>query len=427
MMCARTGVVRARTKHVCFRPPSAAAIEGTTAGTRSSGCVAAPGFTVVELLIAMAIMMTMMGAVFAVVNPSHGTFQAQLEVADMHQRLRVAVDELSSAIRMAGAGPEAVVAGAPLSASIAPIMPHRIGARGGEAGVFRAGTIALLYVPVTAAQGTIRAADGGEGLQRNASDLIVNARPYCRSINPLCGFAAGMRAILFDRHGAWDLVTITGLLGDTLQISYDGALSTSYANGSFIAEVRARTYYLQADTRTNTYQLRRYDGYASDLPVVDDVVGLEVEYFGDPNPPQRVPGRALSDPRGPWTTYGPPPPELEVDNPADAWGPGENCAFAAAGGEHVPRLAWLGSGGPVRLNESLLTDGPWCPDASFANRYDADLLRIRRVHVILRVQVAAAALRGPAGALFSRGGTSTSAQRFVPDIEVRFDVTPRNM
>lgn len=397
--------------------------QGANGGTRPTS-YAADGFTVVELLVAMAIMMTVMGAVFAAVNPAHGTFQAQLEVADMHQRLRVSVSELARDIRMAGAGLEAV-GGGPLSMYLAPILPHRIGTRGGETGAFRADTIALLYVPHTAAQATIRAADGGDTLQRNASDLMVSARPYCLPARPLCGFALGMRALLFDRHGAWDLVTITELVGDMLQIGYDGTLSTSYANGSFIAEVAAHTYYLQTDTRTSTYQLRRYDGFASDLPVVDDVVGLEIEYFGDASPPRRVSGRPLSDPRGPWTTYGPPPPELDKDNPADTWGAGENCVFAVAGGDHVPRLEVLGSG--ATLDRTVLTDGPWCPDASFANRYDADLLRIRRVRVVLRLQVTAAALRGPAGVLFARGGTSNSAQRFVPDIEVRFDVTPRNM
>jgi hypothetical protein len=41
--------------------------------------------------------------------------------------------------------------------------------------------------------------------------------------------------------------------------------------------------------------------------------------------------------------------------------------------------------------------------------------------------VAAAALRGPAGVLFKYGGTSQGAERFVPDQEISFDVTPRNM
>jgi len=41
--------------------------------------------------------------------------------------------------------------------------------------------------------------------------------------------------------------------------------------------------------------------------------------------------------------------------------------------------------------------------------------------------VAMASLRGPAGILFAHGGTATSAHRYVPDQEIRFDITPRNL
>ena len=53
--------------------------------------------------------------------------------------------------------------------------------------------------------------------------------------------------------------------------------------------------------------------------------------------------------------------------------------------------------------------------------------RTRRVRVTLRVEAAAASLRGSAGRLFTRAGTSTTAERFVPDREVQFDVAPRNL
>ena len=100
-------------------------------------------------------------------------------------------------------------------------------------------------------------------------------------------------------------------------------------------------------------------------------------------------------------------------------------------GLQVPRLAVLGTGGAtdalVLLTDAQLTDGPWCPDGARADRFDADLLRIRKVRVDLRVQSALASLRGPAGILFTRAGTSSSSQRYVPDQEVRFDITPRNL
>ena len=71
--------------------------------------------------------------------------------------------------------------------------------------------------------------------------------------------------------------------------------------------------------------------------------------------------------------------------------------------------------------------GPWRPDNASPGRYDADLLRVRRVRVTLRVQTANASYRGPAGALFARGGTSNGGERYVPDQEITFDVAPRNL
>ena len=79
------------------------------------------------------------------------------------------------------------------------------------------------------------------------------------------------------------------------------------------------------------------------------------------------------------------------------------------------------------LTGAELTDGPWCPDAASPTRYDADLLRVRRIGVTVRVQSAAAALRGPAGALFAHPGTSQSGAKWLPDQEIHFDVSPRNL
>jgi hypothetical protein len=111
------------------------------------------------------------------------------------------------------------------------------------------------------------------------------------------------------------------------------------------------------------------------------------------------------------------------------WPPGENCTFLVVDGDHVPRLGTLGGSGltHVELTQAVLTDGPWCPDGLAPNRFDADLFRIRKVRVTLRVQAALASLRGPAGALFLKGGTARIGLRYVPDLEGQFDVAPRNL
>jgi hypothetical protein len=124
-------------------------------------------------------------------------------------------------------------------------------------------------------------------------------------------------------------------------------------------------------------------------------------------------------------SYGPAPPPAGADDLEDEWGPGENCAFRVADGQHIPRLASLRGTTPVPLSAAVLTDGPWCPDAAHAARFDADLLRIRLVRVRLRLQ-ATAPFRGVEAPLFTYAGTASDIRRYVPDLEVRIDVAPRN-
>lgn len=223
------------------------------------------GFTLNELLMASAIMLSVMAAIFGLVGPAQGTFQAQTEVSDMQQRLRVGVNALARDLLMAGA-----------------VMPYR------------------------------------EGRYDNDPDIGVFYRP--------------------------DTITTLDLPSTTT--------------------ITSHTYYLKSDIAVGTFQLMHYNGDETDLPVVDHVVTLEFQYFGVAQ---------------------------------------------------------------ERLDPSLLQDGPWYPDDMDPKRYDVDLMKIRRVGVMLRVQAALAAMRGPAGILFVHGGTSTSAERYVPDRTIRFDVTPRNM
>ena len=225
------------------------------------------GFTLSELLVATAIMLGLMTAVFGLTNQAQGVFETQPELSDMQQRLRIGVDTLVKDLVMAAA----------------PVRPYRVGQRRSDP-------------------------DAG----------------------------------IFYRH---DTVTLTG-------VPWDGAAATS------------DTYYLRSDIASNTFQLMHYDGADTDLPVVDNAVKLAFEYFS-------------ADRR------------------------------------------WI--------DPTTLQDGPWLPDEIDPNRFDRDLLNIRRVQVTLRVQAERAALRGPAGILFLQGGTAGNAGRYVPDREIRFDVSPRNL
>jgi hypothetical protein len=379
-----------------------------------------------ELLVAAGLMLTVTAAAGTVLSQGQRTFRVQPEVADMQQRVRVAAQAVGRELQAAGGGLATTPLAGPLVLRFPPVAPYRRGhiddARDGV--FYRPDAISVVTVAATRAEAAIlRTVEAGR-------ELLVDAAPNCGALvhERVCGFVVGMRVVIFDDRGLFDVGTVTGVAGDQVRVQHGGAPASLYNGGAAIAEATVATYALRPDPLTGASQLVRYDGVRTERPVVDNVVGMQLEYFGDPRPPHVLPAVGEDDPVRPATSYGPAPPPAGVDDPRDAWGPGENCVFVDGGGTPIPRLAVLGPGrSPVLLDPARLRDGPWCPDAAHPARFDADLLRVRRIRFRLRVQVAVAAMRGPAGRLFARGGSAVSADLFAPDQQIVLDVTPRNL
>jgi hypothetical protein len=188
------------------------------------------GFSFVELVVSMAIMLAVAGSMFGFVDSARHVFEIDLERADMQQRARVSTDALFRELVMAGAGLQTPA-----------VAPFRRGDNNPDMpGAAFADRISVRYVP----------------------------------------------------PDATDAVTIT--------------------------------YALRTDA-FGVPQLTRYDGHATDLPVVDQIVDLRFEYFDT-------------------------------------------------------------TGQPIALER--FTDGPWVPNAVAADRYDADLDAISRVRAVVRVRPA---------------------------------------
>ena len=378
------------------------------------------GVSLLELTIAMALTLALTASVFAIVRDGWRAFSTEPQTADMQQRLRVAVGGIARDLVMAGAGPSAGGQSAPLVYTFPPVLPFRQGAVADDPpGTFRTDTVTVIYVPATIAQTTLRV-----DLAPGAQTLDVVPQANCPSAAALCGFASGMTILVYEQTGNFDTFTVAAVEGASSQIAIaprpQDALTTTYKAGANVVEAQLHTYYVKIDPVTQIAQLMHYDGSANaGVPVVDHLVGLRFDYYGEPRPPALTPSGA---------TYGPAPPLIGVSLPG--YSAGENCVFAADAdtGLQFPRLPVLGAGDALTtLTAAQLTDGPWCPDAVNANRWDADLLRIRTVVVTARVESALASLRGPAGALFANPGTSTGGSMWAPDIEISLQVTPRNM
>jgi hypothetical protein len=335
-------------------------------------------------------MLVISGAIFGFINPNTNIAQAQPEAMDMQQRARIGSDLLFRDLFMAGAGTYAGPQTGALTNFFAPIIPRKTGKNNADAyTVVRDDAVTISYIPNTYHQTTIR-----DPMPHPSAELKVEDMPNCPKGEELCGFKEGMTVLIFDEEGHWDFFTLTQVQDAAGHLQHrQQMLSYAYQPGAIITQADSHMYYYDAVNR----QLRHYDGYETDVPVVDNVVGVLFEYFGDPNPPLR------------------PKPPAGV----------ANCLYDAAGNLLGGLSVLTPQGGSLAaLPLSMLNDGPWCGDGN--NQFDVDLLRIKKVRVTLRVQASLASLRGT-GSEYVVAGTSQSAYRNLPDYTVRFEVSPRNM
>ena len=187
------------------------------------------GYSMIELLVSTAIMITITGSIFALVNPSQGTSQTQPEVADLQQRMRVGSEMLFKELLMAGAGPyQGPVRGA-LVNFFAPILPRRTGRVSPDTfDTVRTDTITLSYIPNSYSQTTI-----SDPMPNVSSEMKVTPQANCPGADTLCGFAEGMDVIIFDTAGNFDTFTITKIQLDAAHLQHRGQdFIVPYAAGS---------------------------------------------------------------------------------------------------------------------------------------------------------------------------------------------------
>ncbi len=372
----------------------------------------ARGFTVVEFLVSAAVTLIVMGVALTMVGQARDALDRDGMGLDSAQRLRAGLEVLARDVRAAGAGPEAETGRVALSHAMPPVelLAPRVVASAAGAGF---GSLRVTAAPRGAAHGRLAAAVGP------GSPIRLRAPPECPATSA-CGFREGVSAVIYDGSGAFDRVVVTSVDPASRSVTVAPAISRSYAADSLLTEVVTFTFNVDVDALGAGRLVRQTAGGALQ-PIVDHVVSFSVEAFGEATPPE--PGRT---PRSP-ATYGPTPPPPDIDDPRDAWPAGENCT-TALGGDGLPaaRLPALGGVGELTaLSWSQLRDGPWCAGTA-GEAYDADLFRIRRLDLRLRVEASTARLRGPASVMFARGGHGRSTS-WSTDLELRLAISPPNL
>jgi type II secretory pathway pseudopilin PulG len=350
----------------------------------------ASGFTVAELLVAIVVVLVVAGGVLHVAGEAQTFARVQPEAVDVAQRARVGLDLFVAELTDAGAGASFGAGAGPLVRWLPPVLPFRPYGSGAADPVGRvfADRITVITgsegIPSPPVRGTMPASD---------APIAIGWQDGCPLGDVTCGLTSGQRIAVFDRTATFELATVR----DTwpLLVQHEPvALLKRYreVDEARVAAVRAVTYYFDAGRR----QVRRSTGPRADAPVLDEVVGLSFRYFGNRAPP-----------------LSPHPPSGLA-----------NCLFDVSGAPTRPVLP-PDEGDQVELTEALLTDGPWC--GSGGALFDADLYRVRRVRVTMRVQATGAWARGRDPLVFARPGTASSPRLLVPDFVVTFDVTPRSL
>jgi type II secretory pathway pseudopilin PulG len=348
------------------------------------------GYVLIELLVSAVVACTVLGVLLRLAVMAQNTVRTQGDLADLQQRLRVAVEAIRRDLLAAGAGPSNGALRGPLIDAFAPVLPGRSGVSGADAELsYHPDRITIVYVPRDGSQTRLAGSMAGPG-----APLLLDANaPGCPSGN-VCGFNAGDRVLIYapaEGDGGYDIFTVSAADATQALLLPGTPLSRAYPADSRVVTIVQRVYYLDRPGR----RLMVYDGNRSDVPLVDHVVDLRFRYYGDPAP----------------ASVSPPPDGLA------------NCAYAA-GTPPLPLLPDLGGIGLVLLTAGQLTDGPACGRAPA--RFDADLRRLRRIGVALRLETEGAEFRG-SGPAFANPGTSLDADRYIPDIEIAFDVAPRNL
>lgn len=226
------------------------------------------GFTVIELLIALAIVMLIGGALASVVEPARAAFDRVPAELDLQQRGRTAIDVIAQVVRSAGKN----VAATHALGAFSDIVPAVSVADPEESGDAFA-TLTVIVPAVDGAQGVLAAAQSGAGAS------IALATTPCPNVKDVCGFNPGMTAVITDGVGHHDVFIVASTVVGSRRLTADRVLSQPYPSGSAVVEIDQHTFGLASQT-DGSFSLIRETAAGAIQPVVDFVTSLSFTISG---------------------------------------------------------------------------------------------------------------------------------------------------
>lgn len=226
------------------------------------------GFTVIELLIALAIVLSIAGLLAQVVEPARLAFERVPAELDLHQRGRTVIDVIARAVRSTDTD-VAATTGLGAFADLLPVvaLTDPDGAGG------RYSTLTVMAPVANAAQGTL------EIDQAAPAAALTLATTACPDVKEVCGFHPGTTAVIMDDAGHYDVFIVASTLAASRTLTADRAFSHVYPAGSAVIEIDRHTFAL-AVQGDGSYSLLRSTAAGAAQPVVDHIAELSFQTSG---------------------------------------------------------------------------------------------------------------------------------------------------
>lgn len=209
------------------------------------------GFSLVELLVALAVCSIISAAIGAMVPPSRAAFEQTPAALELQQRGRTAIDAVAQAVRSAG-----------ITDAVPPMVfsaPDPSGER---------------FTRLLAIARALHAAEGRlDSDQQGSSGDLMLSEWACPAVNDVCGFTPGASVVIADGAGTFDLFTVAATNNTLNSLSSSVSFARPYPAGSLIVEVDAFTFRLDAQPDGSKTLVRETVAGAIQ-PIADHVAGL---------------------------------------------------------------------------------------------------------------------------------------------------------
>lgn len=206
------------------------------------------GFSLVELLVAMVIVVLLTATIAAAATSARTLFDRLPAVIDMQQRGAAALNELARALRSA---------------------VHITAESPGHGGYSQLTIVTPIGSP---GQGVLAIAQAAP-----AAAMTLAVSP-CPNLKDVCGFTPGAIAMIADGAG-FDVFVVAATNIAQRRLTPAHALSHAYAAGSAVIEVEQNTYGLDEQS-DGTFSLTRVTAAGAVQPMVDGVRALWFDLNG---------------------------------------------------------------------------------------------------------------------------------------------------